>query len=172
MQKYEIMAIVANDLKAKDAEKYVTDEICSLIKTSGGTMTFEDFWGERGFAYKINKEKWGYYFVGQFEIEPAKIEELKREWNLAKKIVRFLITKVDSKSPEIKKYEDMKKEIVAEIKEKKIAETETTAKKESKKIKKTAPTVENKKTEKAVEPKKDAIDKKLGEILADSSLDL
>jgi len=167
MQKYEIMAIVANDLKEKDAEKYVTDEICSLIKKSDGTMTFEDFWGDRGFAYKINKEKWGYYFVGQFEIDPSKVDELKREWNLAKKIVRFLITKVDPKAPAIKKYDDMKKAVIAEEKEKKIVETEADKKKSVK--------VANIKTEekiKSVEPKKDAIDKKLGEILEDSSLDL
>jgi small subunit ribosomal protein S6 len=172
MQKYEIMAIIANDLKEKDAEKYATEEICALVKNSEGTMTFEDFWGERGFAYKINKEKWGFYFVGQFEIEPAKIETLKREWNLSKKIVRFLITKVDSKSPAAKKYDDVRKENIAQDK-KKVIETESKVKKSVKKEKpNTQPISTEVVLEKATKPKKDAIDKKLGEILADSSLDL
>ncbi len=166
MQKYEIMAIVANDLKEADAEKYAADEISALVKKTGGTMTFEDFWGTRGFAYMINKQKWGYYFVGQFEIEPLKVIELKHEWNLAKKIVRFLITKVDPKSPEVTKYADVKKAVVAEEKEKKITETEADSKKSVK------PKTVSEPVKKEVEPKKDAIDKKLGEILEDSSLDL
>jgi small subunit ribosomal protein S6 len=187
--KYEVMAIITNSLDEKAAEKQATDSVVQKIKELGGTITFEDFWGARGFAYMINKEKWGYYFVAQFEMDGEKILELKKDWNIDGNMVRFLLTKVDPKSAAPRKYEEMKKEWDSLEKEdtiesklsgmdapkKKVAKPE--AKKEAvvelkKEVVKEEPKVEAVKKTPAPAPKKDLVDKKLDEILEDSSLDL
>lgn len=109
MQNYEIMVIITNKLAASQAKEQATDSVDKRLIELGGVMTFQDFWGERGFAYKIKGEKWGYYYVAQFDIDGSKLEEFKQDLNIDKSVVRFLITKVDKKASAPKKYEDMKK---------------------------------------------------------------
>ena len=169
IQKYEIMAIIVNNLDEKKALNQVQESLVSRIKELNGKMTFEDFWGARGFAYKIKKQTWGYYTVIQFELDPSKIIELKKDLSLDTKIVRFLITKVDKRDPAPRKYTDIKKEWEALEKEKEISEIDQKKKKSS--TEETKKTVAPKKSEISQE-KKEKLDKKLDKILEDSSLDL
>ncbi len=193
MKKYEVMAIFTNELKEAEVEKQIDTSIKKKIKSAGGNITFEDFWGARGFAYVIKKQKWGYYFVAQFEAEADKITELKSDWNLDNKILRFLISLVDPKAPAPKKYSELeatykandekakKEEIKEEKKEapsrKKLStvteektETKASEKKETPAPKAVAKKEESK--EKEAVAKKDDVDKKLDDIINDSSLDL
>ncbi len=201
MQKYEVLAIITNSLDSKKAADQAKISISDHIKELGGTITFEDFWGERGFAYKINAEKWGYYFLAQFELDKDKVSELKKDWNIDKKLVRFLITKVEAHMEKPRKYEELKKEWESTEKEREIAKMgkistkkvvqqseevkkieekkeEPVLKKEVKKVtteEKVASIkseVKAKESTASKEEKKDIIDKKLDEILEDSSLDL
>ena len=171
MKKYEIMTIVHNSFKTADAKKYVEEAINGRIKNFGGKVTFEDFWGEKGFAYIIEGEKWGYYNVTQFEMDPAKTIELRSELNIDNKIVRFLITNVEENDPEPKTKETMDKENEAREKEKEIEAAADAAK--AVKVK-TAAKAESKKEASApkAEPKKDDVDKKLDQIIEDSTADL
>ncbi len=167
MKKYELMAIIVNNVDEKVAQDVAKSSILKRITEFGGKITFEDFWGERGFAYKINGEKWGYYFVCQFEIEGKNIAKLERELNIDTKIVRFLITTVDSDiAPE--KYEDIQAR----------AKAATTKPEESTPVEEKESTSKKEKTEKEVEevqkdtPKKDAVDKKLDQIMNAASAEL
>jgi len=167
MKKYEIMAIVVNYVDEKEAKKIADESLKKRISNFGGKVTFEDFWGAKGFAYKINGEKWGYYAVQQFDFDGSKLQELERELNIDTKIVRFLITKVEKGMPKPVKYADLKAtEKKAEPKEEEveIKEVEKPAKKE----------VPSEKVEKKEEPKvnKDEVDKKLDAILDDASIGL
>ena len=110
MKKYEIMAIIQNELSETEALEQVKTSITGKVSEFGGKMTFEDFWGSRGFAYKINNKKWGYYFVGQFDAPTDALAKLQRDMNIDTQIVRFLITSVEKNAPAPKKYADMKKE--------------------------------------------------------------
>ena len=99
MQKYELMAIISSKLDAKAAEKHAKDLDGRIEKEFNGKVTFSDFWGERGFAYIIKKQKWGYYQVSQFNMDASEVQNFRHELNLDNDLVRFMITKVDPKSP-------------------------------------------------------------------------
>lgn len=187
MQKYEVLAIIINSLDEKKAEEQAKKSISEHVQSLGGNITFEDFWGARGFAYILKKEKWGYYFCAQFGIAPNALFELKRDWNIDKSIVRFLVEKVHPSAPALRPYTEMKKEFDALEKERKIAEMDKAPKKKvvrtekPKEEKKESPAPKEaardekapkKKEPKATEAPKDIVDKKLDEILEDSSLDL
>ena len=164
------MAIIANNLDEKEAKTVADESLKKRITNLKGEITFEDFWGAKGFAYKIEGEKWGYYAVYQFNIDGATLSELERELNIDKNIVRFLVTKVEKDMPKPIKYIDMKKtetlkDVVKEDKPEKPAKTEK--KKEPKTVK---PKTVAKKEEKIVN--KDEVDKKLDAILDDASLGL
>ncbi len=185
MQKYEVLAIIVNSLDEKKALDQAKKSISDHVRSLGGVVTFEDFWGTRGFAYIIKGQKWGYYFCAQFELNPALISEVKRDWNIDKSLVRFLIEKVDPKATAPRPYEEMKKEFEALEKERKIVEmnkspkkkgartesTEAPRKETLEKEEKKAPVAAPSEPKKTATPK-DIVDKKLDEILSDSSLDL
>ena len=164
MKKYELMAIIVNNVDEKVAQDVAKSSVLDRITEFGGKKTFEDFWGARGFAYKINGEKWGYYFVCQFEIDGKNIAKLERELNIDTKIVRFLVTSVDNGiSPE--KYED----IQARAKAANVKTEEPTTPAEPKESStKVTPEKEVSKTE----PKKDAVNKKLDQIMDAASAEL
>lgn len=160
MVKYEIMAIIDNGLSEADAQSFIKETILGKITEHGGKVTFEDFWGARGFAYKIQKKTWGYYFVAQFDMEPVATLDMRKEFNIEKNLVRFLISKVDKKAPAPKTYAEMQAEYEKVDKEKAIAAAESTAEKDKKfEARKSA-------------PKKDAVDKKLDEAVKSASASL
>ncbi len=170
MKKYEIMAIVKNDLDTSSAEKFCQDAILERIKKAKGKITFEDFWGERGFAYKIKQMKWGYYFVARFEINPSALQSIKNELNIEKDLVRFLITSVDKNTTAPRKYSDMKSEYEAQ--EKALVEEKEEAKKPKQNVKpEKLTTIKKEEEPKKETPKvsKDELDKKLDDIVSESS---
>jgi len=179
MKNYEIMAIVQNSLDKKAAEKFCQDAILERIKKAKGKITFEDFWGERGFAYKINKMKWGSYFVARFEIDPAALLTIKTELNIENDLVRFLITSVDKNTTPSRKYADMKSEYEAQ--EKAMMDEKDAVKnpkKENVKPEKLTTVVKKDKVdiektkESPKESSKDELDKKLDDIISESSQEL
>lgn len=157
------MAIIANNLNEAEAKEQAKTSLMNRIAEHGGKTTFEDFWGARGFAYKIENEKWGYYFVCQFEIEPGEIAKIERELNIDGKIVRFLFTAVDAKMPAPVPYAEYQKK--AEEAKKALADAEAAAAEEKVAAKSAAATPKK-------EEKKDEVDKKLDQILDDASSDL
>ncbi|MCK5460507.1 30S ribosomal protein S6 [Candidatus Gracilibacteria bacterium] len=165
MQKYEIMAIVKNSLDEITAKKVCQTQILDKIKKLGGNISFEDFWGERGFAYKINKQTWGYYFLAQFELDGANLSEMKQELNLEKELVRFLISKVEKNAATPRKYSEIKAEYEAQEKKKQVENTPKEEKKSTRREKLT--TIKEK--ESSPSPKKDDVDKKLDDIISQSS---
>ena len=151
-----MMAIIVNNVDEKVASDIAKTSILDRVAELGGKTTFQDFWGARGFAYKINGEKWGYYFVCQFEMDGSNVTKLERDLGIDKQIVRFLTTSVNTGDPAPEKYEALqaRAEVAKAEKEKKDAPTEKTAPKEPKK-----PST----------PKKDEVDKKLDKIMDDAS---
>ena len=180
MNLYELMVIVTPQLKESEAEKTSVKLVKEHLKEFSAEITWKDFWGARGFAYIIKKQRWGYYLVVRFNMEGSKASALRNELNLDNQILRFLLTRVDPKAPEPRPYKELKAEWDAQEKAKNA---------EKKSAPNTSPLTETlttvpvavaaegkkeqepqKKEEKA--PSKDAIDKKLDAILADSSSDL
>lgn len=181
MTKYELMVIIKSDLDEKSAQSHFADHITGLIKATGAKITFEDFWGSRGFAYMIKNYKFGYYGVIQFDMDPTKASELRREIRLDNNALRFIITKVDKRAPAPRKYAEMKKEYDALEKELKKDEkvkepapsreklTTVGAKKEATSAKAAE---EKKAPAKKEEAPKDDLDKKLDAVIEDASVDL
>jgi len=171
-------------MDAKTAESTFKSLNKQLATDFGAKVTFEDFWGERGFAYKIKKDTWGYYGVSQFDMEAAKVTEVRHELNLDKNVLRFLITKVDPRAGEPKKYAVMQAEYEAQAKKKgaeKAAKKAAPGKRSKLTTVKETPAATPAKADSSAEApakaeapaaKKDAVDKKLDAIIDASSTDL
>lgn len=85
------------------------EKLKKFITDLEGKITHEDIWGIKNLAYTIKKEERGFYIVFNFELDPAKIKELKDEIMLEQIILRYMLLKAP-KYYELKTLEELKEE--------------------------------------------------------------
>ena len=90
MKKYEIMYI----LKALDEEslKAANEKVQGVLTNNGATIVKVDEWGLREFAYPIDDEVKGYYYVMEVEAEEFALNEFTRKGRHNPDLLRNLIT--------------------------------------------------------------------------------
>ena len=87
---YELMVILKNNLSEK-ATKEVLENVRGHISNEGGTLTFEDLWGIRTFAYPIEDATEGYYAIFYFDMPKEGIANFKKEMDLELMIQRRIL---------------------------------------------------------------------------------
>ena len=94
MTKYESMLIARQDL----GQSQVNDIVATLsdaIKKEGGEVVNVDNWGLKNLAYRIKKNRKGYYVVLNISAPATAIFEYERLARLNEDIIRFMTVKVD-----------------------------------------------------------------------------
>lgn len=90
MKKYEAVFIL--DIRKTDDEgASFSKEFAKLIASLGGKLESSTPMGRRQFTYEINRRKAGLYFDFIFEVDPAKIIEIKDKYKLDARILRNMI---------------------------------------------------------------------------------
>jgi small subunit ribosomal protein S6 len=93
MRDYEAMVIVDARLEEGDIQKAV-DRFTALISDSEeGELGKVDRWGTRRFAYEINHQNEGYYFVASFRGEEGLVETLRRTVQISDEFIRGKIVR-------------------------------------------------------------------------------
>jgi len=93
LREYETMFIVRPQLTLEEAEK-VLDEISKVIQAKG-EITSIDRWGKKQFAYEIEHQKEGYYFVVNFKVPGDYVGEVDRRLRLNDNVLRHIIVRTD-----------------------------------------------------------------------------
>jgi small subunit ribosomal protein S6 len=91
---YECVLIARNDVTQQQVESIV-DGITSQLETDGGSMIKREYWGLRGLAYRIRKNRKGHYMLMGLNASPAFVTEMERKLRLNEDILRFLTLSVD-----------------------------------------------------------------------------
>lgn len=94
MTKYESMLIARQDL----GQSQVNDIVATLseaIKREGGEVVSVDNWGLKNLAYRIKKNRKGYYVVLNISAPANAIFEYERLARLNEDIIRFMTVKVE-----------------------------------------------------------------------------
>ena len=92
MRDYEAMFIVDARLEEGDIQKAV-DRFTKIITDAGGELGTVDRWGTRRFAYEINHQNEGYYFVASFRADEGLVEDLKRTLQISDEFIRGKIVR-------------------------------------------------------------------------------
>jgi small subunit ribosomal protein S6 len=87
MRKYEAMVIVDARLEEGDIQKAV-DRFLGAVAEAGGEVTAIDRWGTRRFAYEINHQNEGYYFVTDFNAPEDAVDKLRRVLQISDEFIR------------------------------------------------------------------------------------
>ncbi len=111
MNKYEL-AVAVNGQLETDAKNAVLEKVRGLITRFKGTITSEDDWGKRKFAYEVHKAREGWYVFIKFQAEPEAIAEIEHRIRIIENVYRYLIVS-DEKELSVK-HEEEKTEPVNE----------------------------------------------------------
>ena len=120
MRTYETLFIVKPTLTQEEALK-VFDYFKENITKNGGKVVYEEVWGKRTLAYKIQKFTEGYYFLINFEADADYPKEMERRFRLSEDVIRFIVVKIDGKKFKLKEApkKEEKSEKEPEVEEKK-----------------------------------------------------
>ena len=88
------MLIARNDVTQQQVET-VADEIGVELEAAGGAVKKREYWGLRGLAYRIKKNRKGHYMLLALDAKPVFINEMERKLGLNEDILRFMTVRID-----------------------------------------------------------------------------
>ncbi|HEX3404276.1 MAG TPA: 30S ribosomal protein S6 [Acetobacteraceae bacterium] len=94
MPLYECVLIARNDVTQQQVEG-VADNIATQLEAEEGAVRKREYWGLRGLAYRIKKNRKGHYMLLGLDAKPAFITEMERQLSLNEDILRFMTVRVD-----------------------------------------------------------------------------
>ena len=90
MRQYEVIAIFTPQYVGEKLEE-LKRSFSDQVQKQGGKILGTREMGKRAFGYTVKKQREGNYFVYDFELNPAKISDLKKTLSLAEGILRYTI---------------------------------------------------------------------------------
>jgi len=94
MANYESVIITRQDLGAAQVNTIVSD-LSEVIKKEGGEVVKVDNWGLKNLAYRIKKNRKGYYVLLDIVAPASAIAEYERLMRLNEDIIRYMTVKVE-----------------------------------------------------------------------------
>jgi small subunit ribosomal protein S6 len=94
MPLYESTFITRQDLSRQDITK-LGDSLTTIIEQGGGKVVKNEYWGIRGLAYRIRKNRKGHYTMLAIDAPAAAIAEMQRNMGINEDIIRTLTVRVD-----------------------------------------------------------------------------
>ena len=91
---YENVFIARQDLTPAKVNE-LTDKYASVVESMGGKVSKRENWGLRNLAYKIQKNRKGYYTLMNIEAPADAVIEMERLMRLDENLIRYLTIKVD-----------------------------------------------------------------------------
>jgi small subunit ribosomal protein S6 len=95
MPLYETVLIARNDVTQQQVEG-IADGIATQLETEGGTVKKREYWGLRGLAYRIKKNRKGHYMLLGLDAQPAFVNEMERQLGLNEDVLRFMTIRVEA----------------------------------------------------------------------------
>lgn len=95
MPLYECVFIARNDVTQQQVEA-IADQVAAIIGEGGGEIRKREYWGLRGLAYRIKKNRKGHYMLLGISAPPAALQEMERQFGLNEDVLRSLTIRVDA----------------------------------------------------------------------------
>lgn len=92
---YENVFVVRQDVASTQVEALV-ETYATLIQENGGTVTKKEFWGLKGLAYRIRKNRKGHFVLLNIDAPPAAVIELERNMRLNEDVLRYITVRVEA----------------------------------------------------------------------------
>ena len=111
MRNYHSILILKPDLDEDQVDQSV-EKITSIINKFGGSILKLDKWGKKRLAYRIKKNKFGYYLNVYHTCEQGRVLDLEKGYQLYEQIIKYLVIRLEER--DIVRVMDKDKESAAE----------------------------------------------------------
>src|SRR6187551_1536587 len=95
MPLYESVFIARNDITQAQVDA-VADQVAGILTEQGGEVKKREYWGLRGLAYRIKKNRKGHYMLLGIDASPTFISEMERQLGLNEDVLRFMTLRVEA----------------------------------------------------------------------------
>jgi len=99
LRNYQSVLILKPDLDEGNVDQ-VVEKITSLIQKFGGEVLKLERWGKKRLAYKVKKNKFGYYLNIYHTCDAGQIPPLEKEYKLVDTLIKFLVIRLEEKELE------------------------------------------------------------------------
>ena len=99
MPLYECVFIARNDVTQQQVET-IADNIGTTLGEQGGTVQKREYWGLRGLAYKVKKNRKGHYMLLGIDAPASAMQEVVRQLGLNEDVLREMTIRVEAIDPE------------------------------------------------------------------------
>jgi small subunit ribosomal protein S6 len=94
MALYEHLLIARQDISAQQVDALAT-HLKTIVEGEGGKIEKQEYWGLRGLAYRINKNRKGHYVLLNINAPSKAVIELERQLKINEDVLRYITVKVD-----------------------------------------------------------------------------
>ena len=94
MALYEHLLIARQDISAQQVDALAT-HLKTIVEGEGGKVEKQEYWGLRGLAYRIKKNRKGHYVLLNLNAPANAVQELERQLKINEDVLRFMTVKVD-----------------------------------------------------------------------------
>ena len=94
MALYEHLLIARQDISAQQVDALAT-HLKTIIEGEGGKVEKQEYWGLRGLAYRIKKNRKGHYVLLNINAPAKAVQELERQLKINEDVLRFITVKVE-----------------------------------------------------------------------------
>jgi small subunit ribosomal protein S6 len=91
---YENVFIARQEISPQQVES-LADAFQKTIEEQGGKVPKKEHWGLRHLAFRIKKNRKGYYVLMNLDAPPAAVTELERQMSINEDVIRYLTVRVD-----------------------------------------------------------------------------
>lgn len=95
MPLYECVFIARNDVTQQQVEA-IADQMATVLGEHGGEVKKREYWGLRGLAYRIKKNRKGHYMLLGVDAPPAAMQEVERQLGLNEDVLREMTIRIEA----------------------------------------------------------------------------
>ena len=95
MALYEHLLIARQDISAQQVDALAT-HLKTIVEGEGGKVEKQEYWGLRGLAYRLKKNRKGHYVLLNINAPSVAVVELERQLKINEDVLRYITVKVDA----------------------------------------------------------------------------
>ena len=107
MRKYEIIFVIRPDVNDEEIEKLVT-QMQSVATGAGGTIEKVEKMGRRRLAYRVARQREGFYILFVLEGNGDTVKEFERRLKVTDSVIKYLTVRVDEELKRAEKFKAMR----------------------------------------------------------------
>lgn len=95
MPLYETVFIARNDVTQAQVEA-IAEIAAAIVAEGGGEVKKREYWGLRGLAYRIKKNRKGHYMLLGMDAPAPALSEMERQLGLNEDVLRSMTIRIDA----------------------------------------------------------------------------